>query len=79
MADIRFDVEYTRSSQEIVTLRDVRRKCTDYNLFCMYYRAGIINQEIECEKCHRNMVVRISIIIQMFLCFIVENVEVEYQ
>ena len=51
MSEVRFDGEYTESSQQISSLRDVRTKCTPYNICCMFYRAGIIKQEIECPKC----------------------------
>ena len=52
MSEVRFDGEYTESSQQISSLRDVRTKCTPYNICCMFYRAGIIKQEIECPKCN---------------------------
>ena len=52
MSEVRFDGPYEESSQQIASLSDLREKCTPYNICCMFYRGGIINQQMECPKCN---------------------------
>ena len=35
MAAVRFDGDYDESIEEIVTIRDVVNKCTNWNLLCI--------------------------------------------